>query len=171
MSWALLGLMASGCSALNFGSAPSGEPYLESFLGVPFGASLLEVEQRYPNGLVESSPLGFSSYRLKQLQASDIHYSGVVYEFDGSRGMQIVVAEFSARSTAAVEARLRSLLGRPWQKTTGPEGEAETASWVSSNGSHVRFDRARHLLIVQNLPQHRYAEDIELRLQNEAAID
>jgi len=38
--------------------------YLESFLGVDFGSSLEDAENRYPTGLEETSPLGYPCYHV-----------------------------------------------------------------------------------------------------------
>ncbi len=163
-----LALWAAAC----FNTAPPATKGVgfKSFLGVAFGASLRDTRRYYPTGINETSPLGFPSYHVNGLSSEAISYPDVIYEFDGSKGMQVVVARFAPSSTEAVLERLRRLLGEPTQHTLTQDQRMADAVWLIPGGEEIRFDRAHHLLTVLGPQGAGLKKDLELRIENSAAV-
>ncbi len=142
----------------------------KSFLGVKFGASLRDTRHYYPSGINEASPLGYPSYHVTGLSSDGISYPDVIYEFDSNNGMQVVVARFAPASTEAVLERLRRILGEPTQHTLTEDQRMSEAVWLTPGGEEIRFDRARHLLTVLGPQGSNMRKDVQLRLENSAAV-
>lgn len=141
-----------------------------SFLGIDFGASMRDARHHYPNGLLESSPLGYPCYHVTGLHSEGIQYTDVIYEFDGDYGMQVVFSRFAPSSADAVLERLRRVLGEPTEHTLTSNQKMAEALWLTPDGEEVRFDRTRHLLIVIGPDGKTLRKDVELRIENSPAI-
>jgi hypothetical protein len=165
---ALFALWLTAC----FNTAPPATTGIgfKSFLGISFGASLRDTRRYYPNGINETSPLGFPSYHVTGLSSDAISYPDVIYEFDGSNGMQVVVARFAPSSAEAVLERLRRILGEPTQHTLTEDQRMAEAVWLTASGEEIRFDRTRHLLTVLGPQGANMRKDVQLRLENSAAV-
>lgn len=159
-------LGVSGC----FNAAPTNKGGLKSFLGISFGTSLKDTREYYPQGLIESSPMGYPAYHVRNLSSEAIQYTDVIYEFDGINGMQVVVARFAPGSSDAVLERLRLLLGEPTQHTLTRDQRMEEALWLTPGGEEIRFYRSHHLLTVVGPEGGKLRKDVELRLENSAII-
>jgi hypothetical protein len=162
-------LMLCGSACFNT-AAPSSGLGFKSFLGVKFGDSLRETRSYYPRGIDEASPMGYPAYHVTGLSSETISYPDVIYEFDGDSGMQVVVARFSPSSSDAVLERLRRLLGEPTEHTLTEDQRMAEAMWLTPGGEEIRFDRARHLMTVMGPNGGNMRKDVELRLENSAAI-
>lgn len=164
--------MLAGCSlASGYGAGSiAQQPFLRSFLGLPFSADLAQARQRYPNGLVRTSPLGFTCYQVNELSGQGIHYPVVLYEFTPQDGMQMVLARFTPDSSALVFARLKRVLGAPSRQLGADSADdvPRLALWSSPGGGQVRFDGARQLLIVRNQASKALSQDLVLRFQNDS---
>jgi hypothetical protein len=141
----------------------------KSFLGVEFGASQRDTERYHPNGIKETSPLGYPCYHITKASSDGIVYPDVIYEFDGVNGMQVVVARFAPSSTDAVLERLRRILGEPTQHTLTKDQFMDDALWMVSDGEEIRFDRSRHLMTVLGPQGHNLSKDLQLRIENSSA--
>lgn len=142
----------------------------KSFLGIKFGASLRDTRRYYPNGINEASPLGYPSYHVTGLSSDAISYPDVIYEFDSNNGMQVVVARFAPSSAEAVLERLRRILGEPTQHTLTEDQRMADAVWLTPGGEEIRFDRTRHMLTVLGPQGANMRKDVQLRLENSAAV-
>ncbi|GEM_PF-1687448 len=167
---AALALWAAACFDAHIGMHSTRATGLRSFLGIGFGADLRDAERYYPNGIRETSPLGYPSYHITQASSDGIAYPDVIYEFDGSNGMQVVVARFAPSSADAVLERLRRILGEPTQHTVNKEQQMDEALWLVSDGEEVRFDRVRHLLTVLGPQGRNLSKDLQLRIENSATV-
>jgi hypothetical protein len=165
---AVFALCAAAC--FNTAPAPTNGVGFKSFLGIYFGASQRDTRRHYPNGINEASPLGYPSYHVTGLSSDNISYPDVIYEFDGDRGMQVVVARFAPSSTDAMLERLRRILGEPTQHTLTEDQRMAEAVWLTPNGEEIRFDRARHLLTVLGPDGGNMRKDVQLRIENSAAV-
>src|ERR1700675_3749174 len=58
-----------------------GQPNVTSFLDVRFGDSLYRVQNRFPNGSLETAPYGADTYRINNIEVDGVRYSQVKYEF------------------------------------------------------------------------------------------
>src|SRR5262249_55033258 len=143
---ALLMLWSAACYTIT-APVPHGVG-LRSFLGIDFGASLRETRHYYPTGLNEASPLGYPAYHVTGLSSEGVVYRDVIYEFDGTNGMQAVLARFAPSGADAVLERLRRVLGEPTQHTLTPDQRMSYALWMTPGGEEVRFYREHNLLIV-----------------------
>ncbi|HLH76012.1 MAG TPA: hypothetical protein VKV28_04310 [Candidatus Binataceae bacterium] len=165
-------LMFAGCSLNSgYGSIPGArQPFLRSFLGLPFGADLAQARQRYPSGMVRTSPMGFTCYQVRGLSGQGIQYPTVLYEFTPQDGMQMVLASFTADSSALVFTRLKKILGSPSRELggSGADDVPRLALWPNRDGGQVRFDGRRQLLIVRNQASKALAQDLSLRLENDS---
>ena len=164
--------MLAGCSLASgygSGSIPQ-QPFLRSFLGLPFGADLAQTRQRYRNGLIRTSPMGFTCYEVRDLSGQGIQYPAVLYEFTPQDGMQMVLARFTPDSSALVFARLKRVLGAPSRQLGADSSDdvPRLALWSSPEGGQVRFDGARRLLIVRNQASKALSQDLALRFQNDS---
>jgi len=142
---------------------------LNSFLGIEFGASQRDTEHYYPNGIKETSPLGYPCYHITKASSDGIVYPDVIYEFDGNNGMQVVIARFSPSSADAVLERLRRMLGEPTQHTLTKDQLMDEALWLVPRGEEIRFDRASHLMTVLEPQGHSLSKDLQLRIENISA--
>ena len=179
----LIGMLVASAMALGAGACTSTKIALpgihqaantagagfKSFLGIRFGDSLTDVRRYYPNGINETSPLGFPSYHVTGLSADGITYQDVIYEFDGVNGMQVVVARFAPSSSDAVLERLRRLLGEPSQHTLTADERMDEALWLTSGGEEVRFDRSRRLMSVLGPQGGNLKKDLQLRIESSTA--
>jgi hypothetical protein len=163
-----LGLGAAGC--FNTSAPVSNRMAFKSFLGVSFGASLRDTRRFYPKGVDEASPLGFPAYHVRSLFSDGISYTDVIYQFDASKGMQLVVARFAEASTEAALEYLRRILGEPTQHTLNEDQRMEEAVWLSPGGEEVRFYRTRRLIAILGPQGGNMRKDLELRVENSAAI-
>jgi hypothetical protein len=165
---AMLALSVTAC----FNTAPPTPRGLgfKSFLGISFGASLRDARRYYPNGINEASPLGYPSYHVTGLSSDAISYPDVIYEFDGTNGMQLVVARFAPSSTEAVLERLRRILGEPTQHTLTDDQRMAEAVWLTPGGEEIRFDRARRMMTVLGPEGANMRKDLQLRLENSSPV-
>jgi hypothetical protein len=166
---AMIALMAWGCFN-TAAPAPTKDTGLRSFLGISFGASIKDARRYYPNGINETSPLGFSSYHVTGLSSESISYPDVIYEFDSINGMQVVIARFAPASTEAVLERLRRILGEPTQHTLTPDQRMAEAVWLLPDGEEIRFDRSRHLMTVLGFNGANLRKDVQLRVENSQPV-
>ena len=135
-----------------------------------FGTSLRDTRRYYPNGINETSPMGFAAYHVSGLSSDAISYPDVIYEFDGTHGMQVVVARFAPSSTEAVLERLRRILGEPTQHTLTEDQRMADALWLTPSGEEVRFDRSRHVMTVLGPQGANMRKDLQLRMENSAPV-
>jgi len=165
-------LILALCVPACFNTAPptSNGPGFKSFLGISFGASFRDTRRYYPNGIDESSPLGYPCYHVTGLSSDGISYSDVIYEFDASHGMQVVIARFAPASTEAVLERLRRILGEPTQHTLTPDQRMDEAVWLPPDGEEIRFYRTRHLMTVLGPQGANMRKDVQLRVENSSAV-
>jgi len=169
-----MALLLFGCS-LNSGygsTTVARQPFLRSFLGLPFGADVAQARQRYPTGLVRTSPLGFTCYQVRGLSARGIQYPTVLYEFTPEDGMQMVLASFTSDSSSVVFTRLKKILGAPSRElgADGADDVPRLALWPNRDGGQVRFDGRRRLLIVRNMASKALTQDLSLRLENDSDL-
>jgi hypothetical protein len=143
---------------------------IRSFLGISFGGTIRDTRRIYPTGINEASPLGFPSYHVKGLSSNGISYSDVVYEFDGLKGMQVVVARFAPSSTEATLEYFRRLLGEPTRHTLNDDQRMEEAVWLTPGGEEVRFERSHHMVAIIGPQGGNLRKDVQLRLENSAAL-
>ena len=165
---AVLALWAVAC--FNMAPPPAQGVGFRSFLGICFGTSLRDTRGYYPNGINETSPMGFPAYHVNGLSSDAISYPDVIYEFDGTHGMQVVVARFAPSSTEAVLERLRRILGEPTQHTLTEDQRMAEALWLSPGGEEIRFDRARHVMTVLGPQGANMRKDLQLRMENSAPV-
>jgi hypothetical protein len=165
---ALLMVGLTGCYSIT-APAPHGVGF-RSFLGIDFGASLRETRRYYPTGLNEASPLGYPAYHVTDLSSEGVSYPDVIYEFDGTNGMQVVIARFAPTSADAVLERLRRILGEPTQHTLTEDQRMSDALWLTPGGEEVRFDRTHRLMVVIGPQGANLKKDVDLRLENSATI-
>src|SRR5271168_2905434 len=149
-------IACAGCST----SAPAptmpkigellGKPNLTSFLDVRFGDSLYRVQNRFPNGNIETAPYGADTYRINDIEVDSIRYHQVKYEFTTYSGMQLVMAWFTPDSSEQVLAKLTAVVGPPSQKKTGSGTTAANtqAMWELPHGERVVFDGPQHFVAV-----------------------
>jgi hypothetical protein len=149
-------IACAGCST----SAPApampkigellGKPNLTSFLDVRFGDSLYRVQNRFPNGSIETAPYGADTYRINDIEVDSIRYQQVKYEFTSYSGMQLVMAWFTPDSSDLVLAKLIAAVGAPSdQKSSKGSSAAKTqAMWQLPHGERVVFDGPQRFVAV-----------------------
>jgi hypothetical protein len=164
----VLALWAVAC--FNTASAPTTGVSFKSFLGISFGGSLRDTRRYYPQGVNEASPMGFPAYHVTGLSSDNIQYTDVIYEFDGTHGMQLVIARFAQSSTEAVLERLRRILGEPTQHTMTEDQRMAEALWLTPGGEEIRFDRARRLMTVLGPQGFNMKKDLQLRMENSSPV-
>jgi hypothetical protein len=127
-----------------------GKPNLTSFLDVRFGDSLYRVQNRFPNGNIETAPYGADTYRINNIEVDSIRYQQVKYEFTTYSGMQLVMAWFTPDSSDEVLAKLVAVVGPPSdQKTAKGTSAANTqAKWQLPHGERVIFDGPQRFVAV-----------------------
>jgi hypothetical protein len=127
-----------------------GPPNLTSFLDVRFGDSLYRVQNRFPNGTVETAPYGADTYRINNIEVDGIRYQQVKYEFTSYSGMQLVMAWFTPDSSGAVLEKLIAAVGPPTEQDSA-KGSAPSdtqAAWRLPHGERVVYDGPKRFVAV-----------------------
>ena len=155
----ILATIMASCSA-HLPSVPSitmpkalsmvGKPNLTSFLGVRFGDSLYLVQTRFPSGMMETGVYGADTYRIDNIEVQSIRYEQVKYEFTTYSGMQLVMARFTADSSAKVLGKLVQAIGPPTRQSNlkGSSPIDTEASWELPHGERVIFSGPRRFVAV-----------------------
>jgi hypothetical protein len=127
-----------------------GPPNLTSFLDVRFGDSMYRVQNRFPNGSVETAPYGADTYRINNIEVDSIRYQQVKYEFTSYSGMQLVMAWFTPESSGKVLEKLISAVGQPSEQTTakGTAAADIQAIWRLPHGERVIYDGPKRFVAV-----------------------
>lgn len=127
-----------------------GQPNVTSFLDVRFGDSLYRVQNRFPNGSVETAPYGADTYRLNNIEVDGIRYARVKYEFTSYSGMQLVMAWFTADSSGKVLEKLVAAVGPPTEQnsTKGSAPGDTQAMWQLPHGERVVYDGPKRFVAV-----------------------
>lgn len=127
-----------------------GPPNVTSFLGVRFGDSMYRVQNRFPNGSVETAPYGADTYRLDNIEVDSIRYQQIKYEFTTYSGMQLVMAWFTPDSSGKVLEKLVEAVGPPSEQSSiKGSAPAEThAVWRLPHGERVIFDGPKRFVAV-----------------------
>ena len=127
-----------------------GPPNLTSFLDVRFGDSVYRVQNRFPNGTLETAPYGADTYRINNIEVDGIRYSQVKYEFTTYSGMQLVMAWFTADSSGNVLEKLVAAVGSPTQQNSAKgSAPADTqALWQLPHGERVVYDGPKRFVAV-----------------------
>src|ERR1700735_1666192 len=127
-----------------------GQPNVTSFLDVRFGDSLYRVQNRFPNGSVETAPYAADTYRINNIEVDGIRYSQVKYEFTTYSGMQLVMAWFTPDSSGKVLEKLVAAVGRPSEQNRAKgSAPAETqALWQLPHGERVVYDGPKRYVAV-----------------------
>ncbi len=127
-----------------------GPPNLTSFLDVRFGDSLYRVQNRFPNGTVETAPYGADTYRINNIEVDGIRYQQVKYEFTTYSGMQLVMAWFTPDSNGTVLEKLVAAVGPPTEQNSA-KGSAPSdtqAVWRLPHGERVVYDGPKRFVAV-----------------------
>src|ERR1700676_1189073 len=95
-----------------------GPPNLTSFLDVRFGDSLYRVQNRFPNGTVETAPYGADTYRINNIKVDETRYHQVKYGVTAYSGMQLVMAWFTLDSSGTVLEKLVAAVGPPSEQNS-----------------------------------------------------
>ena len=127
-----------------------GQPNVTSFLDVRFGDSLYRVQNRFPNGSLETAPYGADTYRINNIEVDGIRYQQVKYEFTSYSGMQLVMAWFTADSSGNVLAKLVAAVGPPTEQNSAKgSAPADTeAVWHLPHGERVVYDGPKRFVAV-----------------------
>lgn len=127
-----------------------GQPNVTSFLDVRFGDSLYRVQNRFPNGSLETAPYGADTYRLENIEVDGVRYSQVKYEFTSYSGMQLVMAWFTPDSSGKVFEKLIAAVGAPTEQDSAKgSAPADTrAMWRLPHGERVVFDGPKRFVAV-----------------------
>jgi hypothetical protein len=127
-----------------------GQPNVTSFLDVRFGDSLYRVQNRFPNGSLETAPYGADTYRLENIEVDGVRYSQVKYEFTSYSGMQLVMAWFTPDSSEKVLEKLIAAVGAPTEQDSAKgSAPADTrAMWRLPHGERVVFDGPKRFVAV-----------------------
>lgn len=151
-----LAIVCAGCSSSS--PAPAipairdllGPPDLTSFLDVRFGDSMYRVQNRFPNGSIETAPYGADTYRINNIEVDSIRYRQVKYEFTSYAGMQLVMAWFVPESSDKVLAKLIAVVGPPSEQNSAKSSApADTrAVWRLPHGERVIFDGPKRFVAV-----------------------
>jgi hypothetical protein len=127
-----------------------GPPNLTSFLDVRFGDSLYRVQNRFPNGTLETAPYGADTYRINNIEVDGIRYQQVKYEFTTYSGMQLVMAWFTPDSSGTVLEKLVAAVGPPTEQNSA-KGSAPSdtqAVWRLPHGERVVYDGPKRFVAV-----------------------
>jgi hypothetical protein len=127
-----------------------GPPNVTSFLDVRFGDSAYRVQNRFPNGTLETAPYGADTYRINNIEVDGIRYQQVKYEFTTYSGMQLVMAWFTPDSSGAVLERLVAAVGPPTEQNSA-KGSAPSdteAIWRLPHGERVVYDGPKRFVAV-----------------------
>jgi hypothetical protein len=142
---------------------------VRSFVGVRFGASMFEVEQRFPKGFLEASPNGHESYRVLSVDSNGVTYEKVIFEFDRDEGMQFTFAVFPASARREVLRRLLQNLGPPSACSNNNcrilDAERVNTKWQLGETSTVSFFGPSRNLIMIGENGARLAPDAEMLQQ------
>lgn len=126
-----------------------GQPNVTSFLDVRFGDSLYRVQNRFPNGSLETAPYGADTYRLENIEVDGVRYQRVKYEFTSYSGMQLVMAWFTPDSSEQVLEKLIAAIGAPTEDSAKGSAPADTrAMWRLPHGERVVFDGPKRFVAV-----------------------
>lgn len=126
-----------------------GQPNVTAFLDVRFGDSLYRVQNRFPNGSLETAPYGADTYRINNIEVDGIRYPQVKYEFTTYSGMQLVMAWFTPDSSGKVLEKLVSAVGAPSEQNTKGSAPADTqAIWQLPHGERVVYDGPKRFVAV-----------------------
>jgi hypothetical protein len=127
-----------------------GPPNLTSFLDVRFGDSSYRVQNRFPNGTIETAPYGADTYRINNIEVDGIRYQQVKYEFTTYSGMQLVMAWFTPDSSGAVLEKLVAAVGPPNEQnsTKGSAPSDTQAAWRLPHGERVVYDGPKRFVAV-----------------------
>src|SRR5580704_8967767 len=128
-----------------------GQPNVTAFLDVRFGDSLYRVQNRFPNGSLETAPYGADTYRINNIEVDGIRYQRIKYEFTTYSGMQLVMAWFTPESSGQVLEKLIAAVGPPTEQinTKGSSAPADAqASWHLPHGELVVYDGPKHFVAV-----------------------
>jgi hypothetical protein len=150
---------ALACAACSAGSPAAampkirdllGPPNLTSFLGVRFGDSMYRVQNRFPNGSLETAPYGADTYRINNIEVDSIRYQQVKYEFTTYSGMQLVMAWFTPDSSGKVLEKLVEAVGPPTEQNSAKgSAPADTqAVWRLPHGERAIFDGPKRFVAV-----------------------
>ena len=127
-----------------------GPPNLTSFLDVRFGDSTYRVQNRFPNGTLETAPYGADTYRINNIEVDGIRYQQVKYEFTTYSGMQLVMAWFTPDSSGTVLEKLVAAVGPPTEQNSA-KGSAPSdtqAVWRLPHGERVVYDGPKRFVAV-----------------------
>jgi hypothetical protein len=127
-----------------------GQPNVTAFLDVRFGDSLYRVQNRFPNGSLETAPYGADTYRINNIEVDGIRYPQVKYEFTTYSGMQLVMAWFTPDSSGKVLEKLVSAVGPPTEQNSA-KGSAPIdtqAIWQLPHGERVVYDGPKRFVAV-----------------------
>src|SRR5579863_2149024 len=127
-----------------------GPPNVTSFLDVRFGDSAYRVQNRFPNGTLETAPYGADTYRINNIEVDGIRYQQVKYEFTSYSGMQLVMAWFTLDSSGMVLEKLVSAVGPPTEQNSAKgSGPSDTqAIWRLPHGERVVYDGPKRFVAV-----------------------
>jgi hypothetical protein len=127
-----------------------GQPNVTAFLDVRFGDSLYRVQNRFPNGSLETAPYGADTYRINNIEVDGVRYSQVKYEFTTYSGMQLVMAWFTPDSSGQVLAKLVAAVGPPTQQNSAKSSSpADTqALWQLPHGERIVYDGPKRFVAV-----------------------
>jgi hypothetical protein len=127
-----------------------GQPNVTSFLDVRFGDSLYRVQNRFPNGSMETAPYGADTYRINNIEVDGIRYQQVKYEFTTYSGMQLVMAWFTADSAGSVLEKLVAAVGPPTEQDSAKgSAPADTkALWQLPHGERIIYDGPKRFVAV-----------------------
>ena len=127
-----------------------GQPNVTSFLDVRFGDSLYRVQNRFPNGSLETAPYGADTYRINNIEVDGIRYQQVKYEFTTYSGMQLVMAWFTPDSSGKVIEKLVASVGPPTEQNSAKgSAPADTkALWQLPHGERVVYDGPKRFVAV-----------------------
>lgn len=127
-----------------------GPPSVTSFLDVRFGDSAYRVQNRFPNGTLETAPYGADTYRINNIEVDGIRYQQVKYEFTTYSGMQLVMAWFTLDSSGTVLEKLVAAVGPPTEQNSA-KGSAPSdtqAVWRLPHGERVVYDGPKRFVAV-----------------------
>src|SRR5258708_12643862 len=79
-----------------------GQPNVTAFLDVRFGDSLYRVQNRFPNGSLETAPYAADTYRINNIEVDGIRYQQVKYEFTTYSVIQLFMPSFTPISSVTL---------------------------------------------------------------------
>jgi hypothetical protein len=132
------------------GARDTGAAERHSVLDVRFGDSLYRVQNRFPNGSLETAPYGADTYRINNIEVDGIRYPQVKYEFTTYSGMQLVIAWFTSDSSGKVLEKLVSA-GRCASEQNSAKGRAPADTQAIRqlpHGERVVYDGPKRFVAV-----------------------